>query len=65
MHGVHGPYDTREDAIIAFNEAYAQPVIEYRNDFDGRHEYYILDGLPKQIGPTIEWGKDNIKYEPK
>lgn len=58
LHGVYGPYDTRESAIAWFNNAYAQsPKNTYCNSFDGHHEYRLIEGLSFDIGADLPKGE--------
>ena len=71
MHGVYGPYDTRQDALGAFFAVYddmkSKAVVEYEDDgyfhnqFDGHHDYYITDKLPAFDGES--WDGDAQGFE--
>lgn len=68
LHGVYGPYDTLEQAVAAFHGAYtAYSTDNWCNDFDGHHDYFIVQGLEEQIGRS--WELHNrvakIHYLPK
>lgn len=64
LQGVYGPYDTRDEAIAAFNTAY-ESAGEDNLQFDGHHDYYIIQEFPKEIGSGIDWGKDMIPHAAK
>lgn len=63
---VYGSYDTRDDALSAFVDAYTKwkPSGNY-GPFDGYHDYYIVHGLVSPIGDDMELGDDKIAYEAK
>jgi hypothetical protein len=63
LHGFYGPYDSREDALAAFDKAYEAHT---GRDFDGHHDYCIVRGLTAKIGFEPDGlGVDTIKYIPK
>lgn len=48
MYGVHtvqikGVYSTKNNALAAFNKLYEDTIPSYKNDFDGWHNFFLLE----------------------
>lgn len=51
IHAVFGPYRTRAGALREFQQAYDAAKKKGRGwDFDGHHDYLLVDSLPKMGG---------------
>ncbi len=66
VQGVYGPYKTSDAAKQDFDKAYNNAEGDARN-FDGYHDYYIIYGLPSNVGDALFFGAlpEQIMYEPK
>lgn len=65
IHGIYGPYSSRQEALGAFKAAYDGTTNSFHNNFDGHHEYYLQQGLNEQVGENLNIDNDLIPYEPK
>ena len=67
LHGVYGPYKTRDEAVTAFESAYdavrKKADRGYWNEFDGHHEYRLIEGLPVFDGATMKVDGEQLNYE--
>lgn len=54
LQGVYGPYDTKESAMRAFDEAYNLSLGGPYTPFDGHHDYYIVTALGGIVGDSID-----------
>lgn len=67
LHGVWGPYESEEDARLAFqiehNKMRAKAIRGLYNDFDGHHDYIIVEGLGEFDGKQQDFKGETIEYE--
>ena len=65
IHGVYGPYETRDEALKAFSDAISNLVKERHifDPFDGHHDYFIQHGLNQEVGENLMVDNDPIPYE--
>lgn len=62
IHGIYGPYETRDAAIATFEEAYKTGIPW---DFDQHHDYILQQGFNDPIGTNLSIDNDRIQYERK
>lgn len=68
IHGISRGYETSSEAQEAFWKEYNSAETSINGDFDGYHDYHIVNGLPQFTGKDLEIDKASsvkIIYEPK